>query len=661
MKKFILILFILLFIPNVKAEVTDTTGPTLNSYSFATTELYNNKTVNINIDAVDDISGASYVDFDFVDLSKDYEHDINGVFAIQVNIRNGNNTYVSNRINRSTPGNYTLRSVRVYDNNNNSTCYISSNFNGTIPGCDNKVKGLNVVLKDIENTTFSELKSFSVSKNNISPNEDVTFNMTFNDNKVKYIVIAYDGTNHIQIENTNNATSISKTVNVFDTPGKEYKINTIILINTDDNTTEYIRDPGVDAQGHKVIRDFNFAKQDIVVSGEVDDVLPELKSFSIESPKVYAPGILKVRVNAVDNIPNNIKQIQVDVSKKGSTDTIAAFSNCTGDDSGYLCSFDIDQYTATGTYYIRSIIIHDKSNNMNIYWANGHPDYIEMEYKEFEIDTDVKSDLISSTENEEATEKIEKTKDDATITLDSTKNSIVKKSIFDSIKNTNKKLYIESKGIQWIFEGSKIVNETKDIDVSINIYQNEKKDDETVLNSINSLVVEFKPNGKLPGIAKVRIKADYVFRNFIGTHDLYVFYYDETDEMFDLIAQKIDMTDDGYYEFYIDHNSKYVISNTIPERKLIKASNTVLKVNNTTNKVKEEEKIENKIEVVEEEIEDINKEEEQVKENVPNVVEVKESNKKNNSIIFRGTLMIIFMVVGFLLVKDSYKKKISNE
>ena len=213
MKKFIYILFILLFIPNVKAEVTDTIGPTLNSYSFATTELYNNKTVNINIDAVDDISGASYVDFDFVDLSKDYEHDINGIFAIQVNIRNGNNTYVSNRINRSTPGNYTLRSVRVYDNNNNSTCYISNSFNGTIPGCDNKVKGLNVVLKDVENTTFSELKSFSVSKNNISPNEDVTFNMTFNDNKVKYIVIAYDGLNHIQIENTNNATSISKTVN----------------------------------------------------------------------------------------------------------------------------------------------------------------------------------------------------------------------------------------------------------------------------------------------------------------------------------------------------------------------------------------------------------------------------------------------------------------
>lgn len=656
MKRLICLLIILLFIPNVNAEVTDTNGPTLNSYSFATTELYNNKTVNVSINATDDISGASLVDFDFVDLSKDYEHDINAVLAIQVNIKNGNNTYSSNKINRSNPGNYTLRTIRVYDNKMNQTCYISESFNGTVSGCDKKVKGLNIVLKDVENTTFSELKSFSVSKNNINPNEDVTFNMTFSDNKVKYIVISYDGLNHIQIENTNNSTSITKTVNVFESPGKKYNINTIILMNSDDNTTEYIRDPGVNAQGHKVIRDFNFEKYDITVSGEVDNILPELKSFSIETPKVYAPGILKVKVNAVDNIPNNIKQIQIDISKKGSTDVVDAFSNCKGDDNGYLCTFDIDQYDATGIYYIRSIVIHDKSSNMNIYWAGEHPDYEKMEYKEFEIDTDVKSDLVSSTENEEAVEKIEKTKEDATITLDSTKNPIVKKKIFDSIKNTNKKLYIESNGIQWIFEGSKIINETKDIDVSINIYQNEKKDDNEVLNSIDSLVVEFKPNGKLPGIAKVRIKADYVFRNFIGTHDLYVFYYDENSETFDLIAQKIDMTDDGYYEFYIDHNSKYVISNTIPERKLIKSNNTVLKVNNTNNKVKEEEKIENKIET-EEEI-DIPKNE--VEEKTQNIVEVKD-NKRNNLVIIEGIILIIFMVIAFFLIKNNFKNKISNE
>lgn len=656
MKRLICLLIILLFIPNVNAEVTDTNGPTLNSYSFATTELYNNKTVNVSINATDDISGASLVDFDFVDLSKDYEHDINAVLAIQVNIKNGNSTYPSNKINRSNPGNYTLRTIRVYDNKMNQTCYISESFNGTVSGCDKKIKGLNIVLKDVENTTFSELKSFSVSKNNINPNEDVTFNMTFSDNKVKYVIIVYEGAPSIQIENTNNSTSITKTVNVFESPGKKYNINTIILMNSDDNTTEYIRDPGVNAQGHKVIRDFNFEKYDITVSGEVDNILPELKSFSIETPKVYAPGILKVKVNAVDNIPNNIKQIQIDISKKGSTDVVDAFSNCKGDDNGYLCTFDIDQYDATGIYYIRSIVIHDKSSNMNIYWAGEHPDYEKMEYKEFEIDTDVKSDLVSSTENEEAVEKIEKTKEDATITLDSTKNPIVKKKIFDSIKNTNKKLYIESNGIQWIFEGSKIINETKDIDVSINIYQNEKKDDNEVLNSIDSLVVEFKPNGKLPGIAKVRIKADYVFRNFIGTHDLYVFYYDENSETFDLIAQKIDMTDDGYYEFYIDHNSKYVISNTIPERKLIKSNNTVLKVNNTNNKVKEEEKIENKIET-EEEI-DIPKNE--VEEKTQNIVEVKD-NKRNNLIIIEGIILIIFMVIAFFLIKNNFKNKISNE
>ena len=49
MKKKLLLLLILLFPFFIKAEVTDTTPPTLNSYSFGSTTITSGKTVKITI------------------------------------------------------------------------------------------------------------------------------------------------------------------------------------------------------------------------------------------------------------------------------------------------------------------------------------------------------------------------------------------------------------------------------------------------------------------------------------------------------------------------------------------------------------------------------------------------------------------------------------
>lgn len=58
-----------------------------------------------------------------------------------------------------------------------------------------------------------------------------------------------------------------------------------------------------------------------------------------------------------------------------------------------------------------------------------------------------------------------------------------------------------------------------------------------------------------------------------------VYYYDSDEKLYDKITNNISMSEDGYYEFYIDHNSSYVLTNDeVSETYIMKKAD----VNNTT-------------------------------------------------------------------------------
>ena len=105
-----------------------------------------------------------------------------------------------------------------------------------------------------------------------------------------------------------------------------------------------------------------------------------------------------------------------------------------------------------------------------------------------------------------------------------------------------------------------------------------------------ALILKFAPNGELPGVAKVRIKLDYTLRNYIG-EEVYVYYYDENDNskiFSDIVGDSIKMTDSGWFEFSIDHNSAYVFTNTKPKEEYVKKDDELIKINNISNNIIEE-------------------------------------------------------------------------
>jgi hypothetical protein len=84
----------------------------------------------------------------------------------------------------------------------------------------------------------------------------------------------------------------------------------------------------------------------------------------------------------------------------------------------------------------------------------------------------------------------------------------------------------------------------------------------------SALVLQFADNGQLPGQATIKIKTDYLLRQYLGTTGLQIYYYDNTNNKLELIASNVSVTSDNNIAFDIEHCSYYVVTgkvvNTIP-------------------------------------------------------------------------------------------------
>ena len=200
------------------------------------------------------------------------------------------------------------------------------------------------------------------------------------------------------------------------------------------------------------------------------------------------------------------------------------------------------------------------------------------EVKEKEFD---KEKYSFNSENYDSTVKsdLQKLNNDAIITINANNSPVIYKEIFEAIKSTNRTLIIDYQNLRWTFSGKDIEN-PKTLEVSVKL-------DELVSNSENGLkdliktksaLLEFTNNGELPG--KTLIKLDGKdLEKYFNSDVIYVYYYDETNKDVLKVAMEV-RKNNGFFEFYINHNSKYIItSQEISNDKKVK-NDTILKENN---------------------------------------------------------------------------------
>lgn len=231
---------------------------------------------------------------------------------------------------------------------------------------------------------------------------------------------------------------------------------------------------------------------------------------------------------------------------------------------------------------------------------------IDSKYKDIfaqKINITKKEDITATTDTklyyyvEELTPKsieaIKNAKENSVVTIYANSQTVIPAELFESLKESGKQLIIISDKNEWVINGSDIES-AKPIDVSMKYYGVRELDVPDSLKqslSGDSVVLEFTENGKLPGKVLMRLK-DAELLDKLSGDKYYIYHLDEDNNKFDKVAVEIQKSYDGYVEFYINHNSKYIITTEEVNNNEVIGKEDEMLENNT---IATEKKIETKV------------------------------------------------------------------
>ena len=186
--------------------------------------------------------------------------------------------------------------------------------------------------------------------------------------------------------------------------------------------------------------------------------------------------------------------------------------------------------------------------------------------------------------NDEVYKRIQNSNNDSII-IDADNYTVIPLQLFDIIKTSKKNLIIKYNKNEWVFNGNDIKT-PKDIDVLMKFYEmNNSSISDKLKKALNgeAVILEFPNNGELPGNVLIRIK-DTEIINKLNSDKYYIYYADTENDKLSKVALEVQKTSDGYIEFYINHNSKYIISSTeIKDQTVLGEDDSLLEKNTALN------------------------------------------------------------------------------
>ena len=269
----------------------------------------------------------------------------------------------------------------------------------------------------------------------------------------------------------------------------------------------------------------------------------------------------KVYVNVQTNEKLNSLKL-VFTSTDGKTFTVYAKDLST---KPYI---EIPSSTVGGTYSLTSAIIAT-SKSSTAYSKDGGNNTEKFDFNStIEISDGTGTTFIYNNEdvNSDVLTKLYNALSGTKITINADSNALINEELFNAIKGKNKKLVINYKDNQIVFNGNDI-DSSKTIDISMTVDTVSSNED---INKLvpNGIVVNFPDNGNLPGKALIRVKATEEVDKVLNDN-VYVYVYNESSNDFCVVDTSVKKSKDGYYEFTITHNSDYLIVNEKLDSKLV--------------------------------------------------------------------------------------------
>lgn len=587
----------------VYAATLDITPPVLKSISLKEkTEWYKpGDKVYLNLDAYDDISGIKRVTLYYTNVQDWFNETLDSKDGLGFYVTDINTNPYIEIPNGLKPGEWELTEVSLIDGAGNQVqYYINNNDYLLLPYQQTGLK-LNWDMK-LNINSSPALFELPVLRSLTNPNKTYKIGETITINAE---LQATNGVYEAQALYKNIDNNSSITINLLNTSGSKF-VGSYIIPNYLDGTFEfdsiiiwgnnsakaiYVPKNSNYIASHtllKTLDDFDFS----ISGGSIDNEAPYLGVVNLDKSEVNAPSLIKVHFKVSEDF-SGVDIVQLAFAKLNKLEASSwvqlSYNEKTFEYEGIL---NINQYYESGTYVITEIQLSDKAGNIRQYVLDEYQKYsikLTNSVKEplkkmtFEVVQPIMIGLTSSTISKDLLDKINKAKDGSNIFIDSTNNAIISKDIFEAIKGTNKTIYIESNGIQWVFNGKDIkdIRDIKDIDVKVNIGILDNATSYVPLIEMldKALVINFANNGKLPGVVLVRIKIDYALSEYLGIEELKAYHYNPDTRLFDRVAKGINITDDGYLEFYISHNSTFVILDKEPNSKYISDDESMLNLN----------------------------------------------------------------------------------
>lgn len=370
---------------------------------------------------------------------------------------------------------------------------------------------------------------------------------------------------------------------------RSYKLHTVYLYDANNNVTKYIT---VDVYA-KFDPELLYFNSDLTLkleepqSNMIGEGAFEITNLNIENNTATIGERVTVR-----------KEFLYDSASKDTKSVLLTFYNEQDNTmfSTYLKSLLHDSYIVVpstakeGTYKLKSAVI-------TLETFSGETKQIAVDengiYKDIfnQVLTIKKADNINQETsvlyfsavdlNDDVYQIIEESNDGSIITINAGSDSVIPAKVFDLVKESTKQLIIESNGNEWVFNGTDIVD-IKPVNVNMKLSELVETDlSEEIKKSFGSdaMAITFPNNGQLPGKALIRIK-DNTLYNRMTKDKFYIYYVDKNGNKLNRVATEVQKSYNGYVEFYINHNSTYIISNKeLTDTKVLGQDEEIMKVN----------------------------------------------------------------------------------
>ena len=316
-------------------------------------------------------------------------------------------------------------------------------------------------------------------------------------------------------------------------------------------------------------------------SGTPDGDAPVLTGMQLTATTMTAPGKIEVTVSATDDVSGVGYGMVEFVCHETGKVLYLELSSAYWDDKTWESvpypdgnlhgTLIIDQYVESGSFVVASIQVYDIAGNGCYYHykntSNPIPECVAG--VTFNVLNAI-PDVTTSVAKPEFAEQVKDAADDAYIVADFSGETTMPEEVFDAIAGTDKTLDLVSEGVTWRFNGEDITNESKPIDLNVQITKAEEETSssgqeiQNKLDETPAVVMKFAENGQLPGKATIQVKVDYAMREYLGSgKKLCVYYYNNQTGELELVAENLTVLNDTYVEFTITHCSYYILTTKI--------------------------------------------------------------------------------------------------